>query len=63
MFPCQTEPAHAVAFDPKEFSQIIRETVRWEKREKAWMLAETEAMGRMLTPITSNGERRDPVGK
>mgnify|MGYP007062763779 CR=1 FL=1 len=63
LFPCQTEPAHAVAFDPKEFSQVIREAVRWEKREEAWMLAETEAMGRMLTPITSNGERRDSVGK
>jgi len=36
--------AHAVAFDPKEFNQIITETVQWERREKARMLAEAEAL-------------------
>lgn len=44
LFPCQTEPAHAVAFDPKEFHQIITETVKWERGEKARMLDEAEAI-------------------
>lgn len=44
LFPCQTEPANAVAFDPKEFHQIITETWKWERHEKARMLAEAEAM-------------------
>jgi hypothetical protein len=43
LFPLQTEPAHAVAFNPNEFNQIISETVRWEKREKTKMLAEADA--------------------
>jgi len=43
LFPLQTEPAHAVAFDPKEFNQITTETVQWERREKARMLAEAAA--------------------
>jgi hypothetical protein len=44
LFPCQTEPAHAVAFDPKEFHEIITDTVKWERGEKARMLAEAAAM-------------------
>jgi hypothetical protein len=43
LFPLQTEPAHAVAFDPKVFNQVITETVQWERREKARMQAEAEA--------------------
>jgi hypothetical protein len=42
--PCQTEPAHAVTFDPKEFHEIITDTVKWERGEKARMLAEAEKM-------------------
>jgi hypothetical protein len=44
LFPRQTEPAHPVAFYPKEFHEIITETVKWERREKARMLDEAEAM-------------------
>jgi hypothetical protein len=47
LFPLQSEPDHEVAFDPKEFHQILTETVQWERREKAGMLAEAEAV-RML---------------
>jgi Flp pilus assembly protein CpaB len=42
LFPLQSKPDHEVAFDPKEFNQILTETVQWERREKARILAEAE---------------------
>jgi len=52
LFPCQTEPAHAVAFDPKEFHEIITETVKWERREKARMQAEAEKIKRRQASVS-----------